>query len=213
MKDIKVMLFDDNLRIRESLSLLFNKSGGFIFCGAYPDNANLLDIIAFNNPDVILMDIDIPVLSGIEAVRLIAKNFPEIKVIMLTVFDDDKKIFDAICAGASGYILKNSSLDKITDAVADVSMGGAPMTPAIAKRVLELFQKQNTVSISEEFNISPREKEVLGLLVKGASYKMIADQLNISFETVHSHIKKIYRKLQVNSMSEAVAKAINNKLT
>ncbi len=212
MPDIKVILFDDNIRIRESLSILFKTTKGFDLCGVYPDTTNVLEHVEINNPDVILMDIDMPGMNGIEAVKLIKQKFPEKHILMLTVFDDDKKIFGAICAGASGYMLKNSSLEKLIDAVKEVNLGGAPMTPSIAKRVIELFQQQNTFTTSEEFDLSPREKDVLSLLVKGASYKMIANQLSIGYDTVNSHIKKIYKKLHVNSMSEAVAKAINNKL-
>ena len=154
-----------------------------------------------------------PGLNGIGTVKLIKAAFPETPILMLTVFDDDQKIFDAICAGADGYMLKNRSLDKLLDAVREVQQGGAPMSPSIAKRVLQLFQNQNSFKTSEEFNLSNREKEVLGLLVDGASYKMIADKLTIGYDTVHSHIKKIYKKLHVNSMSEAVSKALKNKLT
>ena len=213
MNNIKVLLFDDNIRIRESLSILFNATGGFEFCGAYADNMQVVELVELHQPNVVLMDIDLPGINGIEAVRRIRKTNTELPILMLTVFDDDEKIFGAICAGASGYMLKNKSLDQLIDAVREVSLGGAPMTPSIAKRVLELFQKQNKFETADDFNLSPREKDVLGHLVKGNCYKMIADELQIGYDTVHSHIKKIYKKLHVNSMTEAVAKALKNRLT
>lgn len=213
MNNIKVLLFDDNIRIRESLSILFNATRGFEFCGAYPDNTQVVELVELHQPNVVLMDIDLPGINGIDAVKLIRKNDLELPILMLTVFDDDQKIFDAICAGASGYLLKNKSLDQLIEAVKEVSLGGAPMSPSIAKRVLELFQKQNKFETADDFNLSPREKDVLAYLVKGSSYKMIADELQIGYDTVHTHIKKIYKKLHVNSMTEAVAKALKNKLT
>ena len=189
MNNIKVLLFDDNIRIRESLSILFNATGGFEFCGAYADNMQVVELVELHQPNVVLMDIDLPGINGIEAVRRIRKTNTELPILMLTVFDDDEKIFGAICAGASGYMLKNKSLDQLIDAVREVSLGGAPMTPSIAKRVLELFQKQNKFETADDFNLSPREKDVLGHLVKGNSYKMIADELQIGYDTVHSHIR------------------------
>lgn len=213
MADIRVTMFDDNQRIRESLTMLFKNAPGFVFCGAYPDCSNVVDHIAIEKPDVVLMDIDMPGLNGIGAVKLIKESNPELCVLMLTVFDDDQKIFDAICAGADGYILKKTSLERLLDAVREAHQGGAPMTPSIARKVLALFQNKNTIKPNDEFNLSAREKDVLALLVDGASYKMIADKLEIGYDTVHSHIKRIYKKLHVNSMSEAVAKALRNNLT
>jgi DNA-binding NarL/FixJ family response regulator len=212
MADIKVIIFDDNKRIRESLEILFSHTKGFACSGTFPDCNTLLQNIDAAKPDVVLMDIDMPGMNGIDAVKKIRSKHAELEILMLTVFDDDQKIFDAIVAGANGYILKNRSLNRLMDAVKEVHEGGAPMTPSIAKKVLKLFQQANKPETSEEFNLSVREKEVLALLVKGASYKMIADQLKIGYDTVHSHIKNIYKKLRVNSMSEAVAKAIKNKL-
>lgn len=166
-------------------------------------------------PSVVLIDIDMPEISGIEAVRRIRKTNAEVPVMMLTVFDDDQKIIDALAAGANGYLLKNKSLDRLVDSVKELRDGGAPLTPSIAKKVLEIFKDQATQQKKDEpetFDLSEREKEVLLSLSKGASYKMIADQLNVSYGTVHSHLKRIYKKMHVNSMSEAVIKAMKNNL-
>lgn len=213
MSEIKVIIFDDNKRICESLGILFSHTDGFNHKGSFGDCSNLFENIEDTKPDVILMDIDMPGISGIDAVKKIRTKYSELQILMLTIFGDEQKIFDSLVAGANGYILKNRSLDRLIEAVREVHTGGAPMTPSIAKKVLKLFQQQNKSGSSEEYNLSVREKEVLSLLVKGASYKMIGDELKISYFTVHSHIKNIYKKLRVNSMTEAVAKAIKNKLT
>ena len=157
------------------------------------------------------MDIDMPGMNGIEGVKLIRKNFPTVQILMLTVFDDDEKVFAAIKAGAGGYILKNAEPQNLLHAISEVYNGGAPMTPGIARKVLHQFQ---TILPEEkkDYHLSIREKEVLGLLVDGLSYKMIAGKLNITYDTVRAHMKKIYEKLHVASMTEAVAKAINQKL-
>jgi DNA-binding NarL/FixJ family response regulator len=162
-------------------------------------------------PDVVLMDIQMPEADGIQGVKTINELFPNIKVIMQTVFEDDDKIFDAIRFGAAGYILKKAEPQKIIDAINEVVAGGSPMTPSIATKVLGYFRKKE-VDNSELYRLSEREKEILVLLVDGKSYKMIADALSISYHTVNSHIKKIYEKLQVHSVGEAVSKAIQNKL-
>lgn len=211
MYDIRVFLFDDNHRIRESLSLLFESTDGFELCGTQPDCSRMMESIESSSPDIVLMDIDMPGITGIEAVRVLKEKFPDLLIMMLTVFDDDQRIFDAICAGANGYMLKNRSLSNLLDAVKEMHAGGSPMTPSIARRVLQLMQQANKPA-ANKFALSERELEVLNELVKGSSYKMIADTLHISYDTVHSHLKTIYKKLQVNSKSEAVAKAIKNKL-
>jgi len=213
MHEFKVMLFDDNRRIRDSLSMLINATEGYTVCGAYESCDDILIKIEVYNPDVILMDIDMPGLNGIEAVKLIRENFFNLPVVMQTVFDDDEKIFQAICAGASGYILKNSGTNDIIQSIEDVLKGGAPLTPSIAKRVLFLFQKNLDVPQKESYNLTKREKEVLTELVDGKSYKMIANGMQITYDTVRAHIKKIYEKLHVASMTEAVAIAIKQKLT
>ncbi len=158
------------------------------------------------------MDIEMPGINGIEATQDIKREHPEQAIIMLTTFDDDEKVFDAICAGASGYVLKSRPLTDLIDAVKDVHMGGVPMTPSIARKMLDLFKQKNAPLKAEEFELTDREKEVLKHLVNGRSYKMIADNLKVSYETVHSHIKNIYKKLHVNSVSAAVSTALRHRL-
>lgn len=208
---IKVVIFDDNKARRDSLKLLLESYDEFEVSGIFPDALELQKVISEMLPDVILMDIQMPGISGIDAVKIINDLFPNIKVIMQTVFDDDEKIFDALRFGASGYILKKADPSKIVEAIHEVLAGGSPMTPVIATRVLQFFRKDNSPS-KEDFFISDREKEILNLLIEGNSYKMIADKLNISYHTVNSHIKKIYDKLQVHSVGEAVSKAIQHKI-
>jgi DNA-binding NarL/FixJ family response regulator len=167
------------------------------------------------NPDIILMDIEMPGMTGIEAVKAIKKEYPHIQVLMQTVFEDDDRVFDSICAGASGYILKNYLNTKLIDSIQELQYGGSPMSPSIARKVLgKLQQHAGAIRPDEapDYRLTAREKEVLACVVNGLSYKMIADELTISYETVRSHIKKIYEKLHVASLTEAVAKAINQRI-
>jgi DNA-binding NarL/FixJ family response regulator len=159
------------------------------------------------------MDIQMPGISGIEGAAVIRQEFPELPVLMLTVFEDESKVFAVVCAGANGYILKSTPPVKLLDAIKEVSEGGSPMTSSIAAKVLKMFKDQNPkTNLVENIDLSSREKEILALLVDGLSYKLIADELFISYETVHSHVKKIYQKLHVNSVNEAISKALRNKL-
>ncbi|MBK8685124.1 MAG: response regulator transcription factor [Bacteroidetes bacterium] len=210
MGGIKVIIFDDHDMIRDSITMLFNESSDFELLASYGDCMNVIEHIQQLKPDVVIMDIDMPGLSGIEGVRMIRKNFPSVQVLMQTVFDDEEKIFAAIAAGAGGYILKGIDSSKILEAVSEVYHGGAPMTPSIARKVLSHLK--DLTPQKEDYNLSAREKEVLGLLVNGLSYKMIAAQMNITYDTVRAHMKKVYEKLHVSSMTEAVAKAIHKKL-
>jgi DNA-binding NarL/FixJ family response regulator len=187
-------------------------TSGFECAGAFPNCNNLLKNIAAAKPDVVLMDIELPGISGIEAVGIIKEEFPEIKILMETIFDDDEKIFSSICAGAEGYILKHTSPAEIMEAIMEIYEGGSPMTPSIANRVLKMVKDRPSGLSKETFDLSNREKEILTCLVKGMSYKMVADTCYISIETVNVHIKNIYKKLQVHSKSEAVAKAIRGKI-
>jgi DNA-binding NarL/FixJ family response regulator len=209
---IKVAIFEDNSHYREGIVALIDATPQFSVVGAFPDCNKLIQRVEQCQPDIILMDISMPGLSGIEAVILLRKHFTGIQILMQTVFDEDDKIFASVCAGASGYILKNAGPVKLLEAIREVHEGGAAFTPAIAKKVLQMFQKQASFSIPEFIDLSEREKEILQRLVQGMSYKMIAAACHISYETVHSHIKKIYEKLHVRSMSEAVAKAIRNRI-
>ena len=163
-------------------------------------------------PDVVLMDIQMPGMSGIEGVKLIKEKFPEVKILMETIFEDNDNIFNSICNGAEGYILKNTPPAMILEAIREIHEGGAPMTPSIASKVLKMFKKSSSGQSKESFDLTDREYEVLRHLVDGMSYKMIAETCFISIDTVSGHIKNIYKKLQVHSKSEAVAKAIKKNI-
>lgn len=204
-----VVLYDDNRDLRESISNLVKTSDEFYLLAAF-ENCNQVekDIIELR-PDVILMDIDMPGVNGIEAVKKIRQFNRHTPVIMLTVFDDNKNVFDAICAGASGYLLKKNISEKLILAIHEVLDGGAPMSPNIAKMVIQSMQ---SVKGSDPYNLTLREREILSSLSRGNSYKMIAAELFISPETVRTHLKRIYEKLQVRSQTEAVSKAINERL-
>ncbi len=209
--EIKVAIYEDNNALRESLSFLVKGSGLLRFAGAYPDCRNILENCESEMPDVILMDIEMPYLSGIEATRLVKDKYPDINVMMLTVVEDREKIFDALRAGATGYLLKKASAIKIIESVTELANGGSPMSSEIARKVLEFFTSPDN-KIENEYTLSPRELDVLKCLVDGDSYKMIADHCCISIGTVCGHINSIYRKLAVNSKSEAVIKAIKERL-
>jgi len=209
---IRVVIFEDNRNLREGLNAMIGGTPGFECAGAFPNCNNLLKNIAQTNPDVVLMDIEMPGMNGIEAVYLIKEKYPAVKILMETIFDDDEKIFNSICAGAEGYILKHTSPAEIMEAIKEIYEGGSPMTPSIANRVLKMVKMKPDSSNRESFDLSAREKEILLYLVKGMSYKMIAANCFISVETVNVHIKNIYKKLQVHSKSEAVAKAILGRI-
>jgi DNA-binding NarL/FixJ family response regulator len=210
--ELKVAIFEDNNVLRHSLQQLINDTAGMICTGAFADANRLIGNMQLSNPDVVLMDINMPGVSGIEAAQLVKKHLPHVRILMQTVFEESDKIFAAICAGASGYILKKTSPQKIIEAITEIHAGGFPMTPSIAGKVLDLLRLQNKETKSEFIQLSEREKEILGLLVKGKSYKAIASMCFISIDTVSTHIKHIYEKLHVHSKSEAVVKAINHKL-
>jgi len=209
--EIRVIIFEDNRNLREGLFNLLESSSGFICAGAFAHCERVLENIEETQPDVILMDIELPVISGIEAVKMIREKYPDLKILMETIFEEDKKIFQSICNGAQGYILKNTPPDGILNAIREVYEGGAPMTPTIASKVLRLF-KTNLSGSDESYGLSGREKEILKCLVEGMSYKMIADTCFISADTVNGHIKNIYKKLQVHSKSEAVVKAVKGRI-
>jgi DNA-binding NarL/FixJ family response regulator len=210
--NIKVAIFEDNNILRDGLFQLINGSPGFTCVGAFPNCNELLDDVRKSKPDVILMDIEMPGMNGIEAVRIIKENFPDIKILMETIFEEDEKVFASICNGAEGYILKNTSPAEILEAIEELHAGGAPMTPSIASKILKMFKSQNKRATEEHEELTLREKEVLGYLVEGMSYKLIAEKCFISAETVNGHIRNIYKKLQVHSKGEAITKAIREKI-
>lgn len=211
---IRVAIFDDNKNIRTSISLLLNTDPAFDVVGVYSDARHCVEDVLKSNPDVVLMDIGMPGIDGIEAVRLLSREFPLVQILIQTVFEDDERIFNSICAGASGYILKNQLNGSLAESIKELMTGGAPMSPIIARRVLGLLQGGKLLKqpAEDNYHLTSREKEVLTAIVNGLSYKMIAFDLNISYETVRSHVKKIYEKLHVASLTEAVAKAINQNI-
>ncbi|WP_414618046.1 response regulator [Dyadobacter sp. 32] len=205
-------MFEDNKNLRESLALYLSGTEGIWFSGAFPDAREAGSVIKKHKPDVVLMDIQMPHRSGIEAMIEIKKNAPTLKVLIQTVFEDDDKIFQAICSGASGYVVKNPDPGVYVQAIREVYAGGSHLSPSIARRVVEMFQQQFVKSEHTFVELTNREKEVLGCMVKGLSYKMIADTCGISFSTVATHVNHIYEKLHVNSAPEAVVKALEWRL-
>lgn len=206
-KNIRVAIFEDNYLLRDSYYQLINGTMGFSCVGAFDNASDLIFKIRRSEPDVVLMDIDMPGINGIEAVAIIMQNFPSVHVVMQTVFEDDDKIFNAIQNGAKGYILKKTPPAKMLEAIAEVYNGGAPMTPAIAARTLELFRsKTKPAHDNGESRLSERQKEILHCIVNGMSYKMIAEKLSISIDTVRYHVKNIYEILQVHSRFELMNK-------
>ncbi len=210
---IRVAVFEDNKHLRETFEFLLNDSEGFTCTGAYPDCRNIVTNLEVSPCDVVLMDIEMPGMNGIEATKVVKENLPGINILIQTVFFEDEYIFNAICAGASGYILKSTTPDGYLEAIKDVLAGGSPMTPGIARRVLELFKTNlQPEAPVKDYNLTPQEKKVLQLLVAGKSYKMIGAELFVSVDTVKSHISNIYAKLHVHSGTEAVSKAIRDKI-
>ncbi|MCY7292803.1 MAG: response regulator transcription factor [Ferruginibacter sp.] len=205
---IKVFIYDDNSSRRDSLKALLDLSPELQFCGEAQNCVNTLSDMQTTFPDVVLMDINMPDVNGIEGLKKIKENFPYVKVLMQTVFDDNNKIFECIKNGASGYILKKDPPQRILQAIQEVYEGGAVMNPSIALKVLEYFKPQQQKS-----QLSEREQQVLQLLAEGHSYKMVADKLSLSFHTVNSHAKHIYEKLHVSSLGEAIAYYYKNLLS
>ena len=206
-----ILIYEDNNNLRESLCSLITFSDKFLLLGDYPDVLQAEAQVRNINPDIIIMDIDMPGVNGIEAVKKIRSFNVEVAIIMLTVFDDSRHVFDAICAGASGYLLKKHISDKLINSIWEVLDGGAPMSPGIARLVIQNMQQLPSAD-QNKYKLTPKEKEVLSSLSKGNSFKLIAAEQDISIDTVRTHIKKIYEKLQVHSQTEAVSKAVNERL-
>ena len=206
---IKILIFEDNTELRHGLCQLLMLREEYQIVGNFGDARQAKDIVMKIRPDVILMDIDMPGLNGVEAVRQVREYDLNTQIIMLTVFDDNSHVFDALMAGANGYLLKRNVSDRLILAIQEVLEGGAPMSPSIARLVIDKLHVQKQ---SNEYMLSEREKEILRSLSKGNSFKLIAADLGISFETVRTHIKRIYDKLHVHSQGEAISKALNEKL-
>ena len=204
-----IIIFEDNDHLRESLVYLLNSDERYKVIADYNNCREATSITLVYQPDVVLMDIDMPGMNGIEGVKKVKEARPETAVIMYTVFENDEKLFACLCAGANGYLLKKTPPARLFDAIEEVLEGGAPMSPSIAKKVIDSFNKKTA---QQNYFLSARELEVLQLLVKGHSTKMIAVTLFISFETVRSHLKNIYTKLHVNCGKEAIAKVLMERI-
>ena len=208
---IKVAIIEDERDIRDGLGMLINYTDGFQCVGKYGSMEEALASIRHRTPDVILSDIGLPGMNGIEGVRIIKEKFPDMTILMLSVYQDDDRIFHALCAGAVGYLLKKTPPTKILDALREAVAGGAPMSPEVARKVITIF-KDFRPPEEVEYDLTPHEVRILKLLVEGHSYKTAAARLNVTPSTISFHLKNIYEKLQVHSKSEAVAKALQYRL-
>lgn len=203
---VRVGIVEDDAGTRQSMALLIGGTPGFQCVGAHPDAESALAELPSSRPDVVLMDIQLPRLSGLECVRRLKLRMPEVQFLMLTVFEDDERVFDALAAGATGYLLKRTTPVEILEAIAEVHRGGSPMTSTIARRVVQAFRRSAPAGVASDEHVSPREHQILSLLSRGYRYKEIAEQLGIALDTVRSHIRRLYEKLHVTSRTEAVVK-------
>lgn len=210
---IRIIIYEDKNDLRNALAGLIGGTSEMLLVGAFDHCKNVASEVAILHPNVVIMDIGLPEMSGIEGLKIIKSINPEIEVMMFTVFDDDDRIFEALQGGASGYILKNANPGKIIDSIKDIMTGGAPISPTVAKKILDSLPSSHTkIAKPAESTLSDRETEILNLLAKGYSQKMVSEQLNISINTVRTLIRRCYQKLQVHSITEAVAKVfMNNK--
>ena len=208
---IRVCVYEDNKFVRHSLEACIEACDDMLLVGSFEHAKNVVENIKKTHPNVILMDINLPAVNGIEAVTRIKSSFPEVAILMQTVFEDEHHVFKAIEAGASGYLLKQNSYHLLPQYIRDAYLGGAPLSPTVARLFVEKFKRPRKLTAAE-FDLTVKEAEVLSYLVKGNSYKMIATAMNITYDTVRAHMKKIYFKLHVESMTEAVAKALHHKL-
>jgi DNA-binding NarL/FixJ family response regulator len=208
---IKVAIVEDQRDIRESLAILINGSPGFRCTGSFRSMEDALDKLGFELPDVVLLDIGLPGMSGIEGLEHLKARYPGVRVLMLTVYDDDDRVFDALCAGASGYLLKKTPPARLLDSIKETVGGGAPMSPEVARRVIALFREVRPPERAD-YQLTPHEVRLLKLLVDGHSYKTAAVELGVTTHAVSFHLRSIYEKLHVHSKSEAVAKALRNRL-
>ncbi|MEP6674327.1 MAG: response regulator transcription factor [Ferruginibacter sp.] len=210
--EVKILIFEDNLLMQQSLCEVLQEEKNFTVAGTFENAANIDILYEIHQPDLLIMDIDMPEVNGLQGLEKLKSKYPEAKVLIFTVFEENDKVLNAICLGANGYILKSSSAQKIIESITDVMNGGAPLTPAIAAKILLHFPKPEVQNSNDELsNLSDKEKEVLELLVKGYSYKMIAAALFKSVETIRTQIRNIYRKLNVHSNAEAIIMAMNSK--
>jgi len=210
-KTITTAIVEDIRDIREGLTTLINFTEGFTCNGSYRSMEDAIPKIKGNVPDVLLSDIGLPGMNGIEGIRILKDLYPDATVLMLTVYDDDERIFDAICAGATGYLLKRTAPAKLLENIREAVEGGAPMSPEVASRVIKLFREVRSPE-RVDYDFTPHETRLLKLLVDGHNYTTAAEELNVSFNTIKFHMRHVYEKLQVHSKSEAVSLALKNRL-
>jgi DNA-binding NarL/FixJ family response regulator len=208
---IRVVIIEDLREVREGLAMLITGTSGFCCAGSYRTMEDALSGIAGSRPDVILTDIRLPGMDGIEGTRLLRGRFPAVPILALSVYDDDENVFNAICAGASGYLLKSTAPARLLESLREVVDGGAPMSPDVARRVITLFREFRPPARAS-YDLTPQETELLKLMVEGHHYKTAAREMGISINTVSFHLKHIYEKLQVHSKTEAVAKTLRERL-
>ncbi|HEY0426493.1 MAG TPA: response regulator transcription factor [Pyrinomonadaceae bacterium] len=208
---IKVAIIEDRREIRESLAMLIGGTIGFESVGAYRSMEDALPRIGGNLPDIVLSDIGLPGMNGIDGVRILKEKYPNLTILMLSVYDDDERIFDALCAGACGYLLKKTPPIRLLDSLREAVEGGAPMSPEVASRVISLFRDIRPPERAD-YNLTPHETRLLKMLVEGHNYKTMTVELGVSINTISFHMRHIYEKLQVHSKSEAVAKALRDRL-
>jgi len=206
-----LIFFEDNVELRKALVNLLGKSENYVVVGDYNDVSNVIEIIHDKLPDVVILDINMPGMNGIEAIALIKEAKPDVSIIMYTQFEDEEKLFDSLCAGADGYILKKTSPFKLVDAIDEVCNGGTPLSPTIAKKILNSFKAKHKPA-GYQYKLTTKESEILQLLVKGYSVKIIAAEMGISYNTARTHLKNIYNKLHVNCGKEAIAKILAEKI-
>lgn len=209
--DIRVSIFEDNQLFRDAMEVILNGTLGYYCCGAFPNAYNVAANVERSRPDVVLMDIEMPGMNGLEATKIIRNTFPNVKVLIQTVFQDNERIFQAMCSGASGYILKNDPPARYLEAISEVYNGDVAINSAITKKVFGFFSNKNIILVAptgEDYQLTNREKELLQLMIEGHNYKTIAEKTFISYDTVRTHVKHIYQKLHVASRSEAVMKAV-----
>lgn len=209
---IKVVVVEDNDSIREGLKILIDGTDDYSCIASFSECETMLKNIKKLNPDVLLMDIGLPGMNGIEGIKKVKLIFQDLAILILTIYEENDLIFDALCAGACGYLVKKTPPSRLLEAIREVHEGGAPMSSHIARKVIDFFQKKPISSQKSNYDLTPREKEILTGLVEGHNFKAIADSLFISIETVRFHFRNIYKKLHVHSQSEAVAKAIKEGL-
>jgi DNA-binding NarL/FixJ family response regulator len=208
---IKTAVVEDMRDIRDGLTTLINFTEGFRCTGSYRSMEEALARLKDEVPDVLLSDIGLPGMSGIEGIRIIKERYPDMQILMLTVYDDDDRIFDALCAGASGYLLKRTPPAKLLENIREAMSGGAPVSPEVASRVIKFFRESHSAERSD-YELTPHETRLLKLLTEGYNYTTAAEKLGVSYNTIKFHVRHIFEKLQVHSKSEAVVKAMRDRL-